>query len=76
MNEEELDKEKSQSQLLKAGSALLVGGEMAAAVAIGFLLGQYLDKKLGTAPWLTIAFFAIGAISAFRLLFQRVKMLK
>jgi F0F1-type ATP synthase assembly protein I len=35
-----------------AGTTGAVGIEIAAAIAIGYLLGNYLDRKLGTTPWL------------------------
>jgi ATP synthase protein I len=46
-----------------AGMTGSVGLEIAAAIAIGYFGGHYLDGKLGTAPWLMwIGFFAgVGA---------------
>ena len=35
-----------------AGSTGAVGFEVAAAIAIGYFGGNYLDQKLGTKPWL------------------------
>lgn len=43
-----------------AGTTGAVGIEMAAAIAIGYLGGDYLDGKLGTAPWLRWIGFAGG----------------
>ena len=67
---------RGKGQLFKAGGALLIGTEMVAAIVIGILIGYYLDEKLDTAPLFTIAFFLIGVAAAFRLLFQRARMLK
>ncbi len=36
-----------------AGSTGAVGIEIALAIAVGYFGGQYLDRKLGSAPWLT-----------------------
>jgi ATP synthase protein I len=35
-----------------AGSTSAVGIEIAAAIAIGYFGGHYLDRKFGTQPWL------------------------
>jgi ATP synthase protein I len=37
-----------------------VGLEIAVAIGIGYLGGQYLDRKLGVSPWLTWVGFAAG----------------
>ncbi len=46
-----------------AGTTGAVGLEIAVAIGIGYFGGQYLDRKLGVAPWLTwVGFFAgVGA---------------
>ena len=38
---------------------------MAASVLVGYFIGNYLDKKLGTEPWLLIIFLFLGIIGAF-----------
>ena len=38
-----------------AGTTGAVGIEIAAAIAIGYFGGHYLDKKLGTEPWIMYA---------------------
>lgn len=45
----------------KYGAGLQVGIELVAGVAFGALLGYGLDRWLGTAPLLLIAFFMLGA---------------
>ncbi|WP_205042101.1 AtpZ/AtpI family protein [Rhodoligotrophos defluvii] len=35
--------------------------EMAVAVAVGFACGWYLDKWLGTTPWMLLLFLPLGA---------------
>jgi len=39
---------------------------MVAATFIGLAMGHYLDKWLGTAPWLTLIFLLLGIVSGFR----------
>ena len=39
---------------------------MVAATFIGLAMGYYLDKWLGTSPWLTLIFLLFGIISGFR----------
>ena len=47
-------------------SASAAGLELGISVAIGALFGGWLDGKLGTAPWLLIAFLIVGVIAGFR----------
>lgn len=48
-------------------AALLSGAgfTLAAAVAIGALGGNWLDHRLGTAPWLLVIGFLLGTIAGF-----------
>lgn len=39
---------------------------MVAATFIGLAMGYYLDKWLGTDPWLTLVFLLLGIVSGFR----------
>lgn len=51
---------------LKAAAVLSGAGfTLAAAVALGALGGNWLDHKLGTAPWLLIVGFLLGTIAGF-----------
>jgi len=38
---------------------------MAASILVGYFLGSFLDKKLGTEPWLLIIFLFLGIAGAF-----------
>jgi F0F1-type ATP synthase assembly protein I len=51
-----------------AASTGAVGLEIAAAIGIGYLGGQYLDRKLGSAPWLTWVGFGAGVGAAIKAL--------
>jgi len=56
-----------------AGTTGAVGLEIAAAIGIGYLGGQYLDRRLGTAPWLTWLGFAAGIGAAIKALVRVVR---
>ena len=43
------------------GQALRIGVEMAAALAVGFIIGWLLDDWLGTNPWFKVIFLLMGA---------------
>lgn len=54
-------------QLFKAlGFLSSVGISMVAATFIGLAMGYYLDKWLGTSPWMTLIFLGFGIVSGFR----------
>jgi ATP synthase protein I len=46
--------------------AYRIGIELVLAVALGGVIGWYLDKWLGTSPWLLIIFFFLGVAAGFR----------
>ncbi|MBW1721698.1 MAG: AtpZ/AtpI family protein [Deltaproteobacteria bacterium] len=53
-----------------------VGLSMAFAIGIGALLGDYLDRRFGTRPWLFIVFLGFGIAAAFRnlqIMYKRIK---
>ena len=45
------------------GAAFKISTELVAAVAVGTIIGFFLDKTFGTKPWLIIIFFFIGVIT-------------
>lgn len=51
-----------------AGTTGAVGIEIAAAIGIGYLGGNYLDHKLGTQPWLSYVGLAAGIGAAIKAL--------
>ena len=53
-----------------------VGLEIAVAIGIGYLGGQYLDRRLGTAPWLMWVGFLAGVGAAVKALVRVVRSYK
>jgi ATP synthase protein I len=43
-----------------------LGIEMGVSLAVGLLIGWYLDRLFDTKPWLTIIFMVFGIIAGFR----------
>ena len=56
-----------------AASTGAVGLEIAVAIGIGYLGGQYLDRKLGVAPWLMWVGFAAGVGAGIKALVRVVR---
>lgn len=50
-----------------------LGIEIALSVAVGLLGGSWLDKKFGTAPWLTVIGLGYGLAAAGRALYRALK---
>ncbi len=50
-----------------------VGLSMALSIAIGAGIGYYLDKWLGTSPWMFFVFLGCGIAAAFRNLYIMYK---
>jgi F0F1-type ATP synthase assembly protein I len=59
-----------------AGRYSAVGIEMAAAVAIGTIGGQWLDRTLGTTPWLFWFGLTVGIGAAVRAVLRVVREFK
>ena len=51
---------------------MAVGTVLVACVVLGFLLGSYLDRRLGTSPWLVVAGVTLGTAAGFVGLFRTV----
>jgi ATP synthase protein I len=57
-------------QLMRSLSFLSsIGISMVAASFIGLFIGVYLDKWLGTTPWMTLIWLGIGIVAGFRNIF-------
>lgn len=49
-----------------AGLAFSFAFTLAAGMYLGFLMGQFLDRRLGTSPWLMLVGIFLGVGAAFR----------
>ena len=47
-----------------------IGITIIACVAVGILLGRFLDSLLGTTPWLLLVFTLLGIAAAFKSIFD------
>jgi len=65
---------KDNRELLAALSGLSqLGFTMAACVFVGVFSGMYLDRHLGTMPWMLVLCSLSGAVAAFKALFDLTK---
>lgn len=53
------------------GNALAMATNMAAAIALGYFGGKYLDNKLGTQPWLTMVLFMLGVATGLKIVYNQ-----
>ena len=53
--------------------ASLVGIHLVTATFLGLAMGYFLDKWLGTKPWLTMIFLLLGIAAGFNNMYQEVK---
>ncbi len=53
-----------------------VGIEMGLSVGLGYLLGDWLDSRLGTGPWAMIGLVLLGSAAGFLGLARALKRLK
>lgn len=65
--------EKDRKLIRMIGVLSTVGLTMVFATMIGLFLGLWLDKTLGTSPWMAALFLLIGIFAGFRNLFTYVK---
>jgi F0F1-type ATP synthase assembly protein I len=56
-----------------AGTTGAVGIEIAVAIIIGYLGGRFLDRKLGTTPWISYAGLLAGMGAAVKALMRVVR---
>ena len=55
------------------GQLSTLGIAMVAALAIGLAMGYWLDRWLGTSPWLTMLFAVFGIVAGFLNLMRDVR---
>jgi F0F1-type ATP synthase assembly protein I len=64
------DMAENKQQLIRSlGFLSGVGISLVASTLIGLFMGYYLDRWLGTAPWLTLLFLGFGIVAGFRNIF-------
>jgi ATP synthase protein I len=51
---------------------LTVGTVLVACIVVGYFLGSFLDRRLGTSPWLTVVGVLLGTAAGFVELFRTV----
>jgi ATP synthase protein I len=54
-------------------NASSVGLELGLSVALGLLIGWWLDQHLGTQPWLMLTWLVFGLVAGFRGIFRAIK---
>lgn len=59
------DKNKGDNFLIAWGLYGAIGFQLAGMVVGGLLLGQWIDRKWGTTPWLTLIGLILGSIGGF-----------
>lgn len=61
--------ENKQQLIRSIGFLSGVGISLVASTLIGLFMGYYLDRWLGTSPWLTLLFLGFGIAAGFRNIF-------
>ncbi len=64
------EKEDRRALYRERGRYSALGRELAIAVVIGLAVGYYLDKWLGTGPWMTVIWIGIGFAAGIRSLYR------
>ena len=54
---------KSEGASSSMGTAFKMSTELVSAVAVGTIIGFFLDNLFGTKPWLILIFFFVGVIA-------------
>jgi ATP synthase protein I len=67
------DEDEKYSTLRRASLLTAIPLVLAIAPVIGFFIGDFLDKKLGTGPYLMIVFVVLGFIAGAREVYKLVK---
>jgi len=63
------------SNFQKIAALSSLGLLLPSSIIIGLFMGYWLDKLLGTRPWLTLTFLILGIMSGFLGLFRGLKKL-
>jgi len=60
-------------KIAQVGSLSRIAIGLMLPIFAGFFLGNKLDEKLGSAPWMTLLLLLIGIVTGFAWLFMAVK---
>ena len=66
------EKQNRRALFRELGTYSALGLELAIAVILGLAIGHYLDKWLGTDPWMTVVWIGIGFAAGVRSLYRAV----
>jgi len=66
-------KEDDRNTYKTASRFLALGLEMGISIGAGYFIGDYLDHRFSTSPYLTIFFFIAGLGAAIRAVYSAVK---
>lgn len=55
------------------GMASVMGIHLVSGVIVGLVMGYYLDRWLGTKPWLLVVFLIFGIIAGYRNMFREMQ---
>ena len=50
-----------------------VGLELGLSVLVGLFVGQWLDRRLGTDPWMLLLFLGFGLVAGFRSVYRLLR---
>ncbi len=64
------EKQDRRALFRELGKYSALGLELAISVVIGLAVGYYLDKWLGTGPWMTVVWIGIGFAAGVRSLYR------
>lgn len=64
------EKQDRRALFRELGKYSALGLELAIAVILGLAIGHYLDKWLGTGPWMTVVWIGIGFAAGVRSLYR------
>jgi len=67
------DKRQFKADLKKLAEVSSLGLMLPSSIIVGLILGHFLDKLLGTHPWLLLIFTCLGIISGLLSLLQGLK---
>lgn len=68
--------EKDRKYFETLGNMSVVGIHLVTCTFVGFAMGYYLDKWLGTKPWCLLAFLLLGIAAGFKNMYLEVKKLQ